>query len=262
MSSLQLPPFTARLHTANSPHRRISSFTGSYFGTRTRGYIDPQVSGHHTFWISARNAAELWISEDRALGKYGKRRIAAIDPKLGTGHGIPSNVSNLWDQFASQQSKSVYLEAGQSYYLEVLHQNGHGDNPHSSLAWAANGAPRTLLPAFAVESYLPTPDDTDDDYLPDTWETQYGLNPLDNGLTDAARQGERGDLDGDGLLKIVRSSSWAATLATPIPMATVKAMVMNSMLLDPKSSLPMRSPILCWVKWNSADLPPLLRVGQ
>jgi hypothetical protein len=174
-------------------------FTGAYFGTRTRGYIKPQVSGHHTFWISARNAAELWISEDSALGKYGKRRIAAIDPKLGTGHGVQSNASNLWDQFASQQSKPVYLEAGQSYYLEVLHQNGHGDNPHSSLAWAANGEPRVPLPASAVESYLTTSDDADDDYLPDAWEAQYGLNPLDNGLTDAARQGERGDLDGDGL---------------------------------------------------------------
>ena len=174
-------------------------FTGTYFGTRTRGYIKPLVSGYHTFWISARNSAELAISTDSTLGKYAKRRIAAIDPKLGTGHGIDSNSSNLWDQFASQQSKPVYLEAGQSYYLEILHQNGHGGNPHSSLAWAVDGGPRTPMPASAFESYLTTPDDADDDYLPDAWETQYGLNPADNGSIDQARQGERGDHDDDGL---------------------------------------------------------------
>jgi hypothetical protein len=173
--------------------------TGTYFGTRSRGYFEPQVSGHHTFWISARNSAELWISDDSVAGKYPKRRIAAIDPKLGTGHGIDSSSTNLWDQFASQQSKPVYLEAGHSYYLEIIHQNGHGGNPHSSLAWAVNGGPRIPIPASAVESYLTTPDDADDDYLPDAWETQYGLNPSDNGSIDMARQGERGDHDGDGL---------------------------------------------------------------
>jgi len=177
-------------------------FTGTYFGTRTRGYIKPLVSGYHTFWISARNSAELAISTDSTLGKYAKRRIAAIDPKLGTGHGIDSNSSNLWDQFASQQNKPVYLEAGQSYYLEILHQNGHGGNPHSSLAWAVDGGPRTPMPASAFESYVITPDDADDDYLPDAWETQYGLNPADNGSIDQARQGERGDFDGDGLTNL------------------------------------------------------------
>ncbi len=177
-------------------------FTGAYFGTRTRGYIKPQVSGHHTFWISARNSAELWLSTDSTLGKYAKRRIAAIDSKLGHGHGIPCNASNLWDQFASQQSEPIYLEAGQTYYLEILHQNGHAGAPHSSLAWARDGGPRTPIPDAVVGSYIATPDDADDDFLPDAWEIQYGLSPLDNGRTDMARQGERGDYDGDGLTNL------------------------------------------------------------
>jgi hypothetical protein len=178
------------------------NFTGAYFGTRTRGYIRPQTSGHYTFWISARNSAELWLSTDTALGKYAKRPIAAIDTKLGHGHGIPSNAANLWDQFASQQSEPIYLEAGQSYFIEMLHQNGHGAAPHSSLAWARDGGPRTLLPESAVESYAITPDDADNDFLPDAWETQHGLNPSDNGSIDQARQGERGDFDGDGLTNL------------------------------------------------------------
>lgn len=174
-------------------------FSGAYFGTRTRGYIKPEQSGYHTFWISGRNSAALWLSTDATRGKYAKQLLADVDPQKGAGHGIDSESANLWDQFASQQSKAVYLEAGKSYYLEILHQNGHAGNPHSSVAWARDGGPRTTIPASAVESYHKTADDVDDDHLPDAWESQHGLDATDNGRIDLARQGERGDFDDDGL---------------------------------------------------------------
>ncbi len=174
-------------------------FAGHYFGTRVRGYITPETSGDYTFWISARNSAELWLSADLKEGKYAKRRIAFMDLNTGAGHGIGSNEPNLWDRFSTQRSERVRLEAGQSYYIETLHQNGHVGNPHVSIAWARDNGTREALPASVVSSYLKTPDDLDDDYLPDAWESQHGLDAADNGLVDPMRQGERGDFDGDGL---------------------------------------------------------------
>ena len=180
-----------------SPDQLI--YPGIYFGTRTRGYLKPQQSGYHSFWISGRNSVELWMATDTTRGKYSKRLIAAIDPKNGTGHGIDWASGNLWDQFAAQQSQPIYLEAGKSYYFEIVQQNGHGGNAHSLMAWARHGDPRSMLPASVVASYQKTSDDLDDDYLPDAWERQYGLDAQDHGRIDRVHQGERGDYDEDGL---------------------------------------------------------------
>jgi hypothetical protein len=174
-------------------------FAGQYFGTRSRGYVTPTATGDYTFWLSARTGSELWISSNLSFGKYAKRRIAAMGADLGHGHGIGWNESNLWDRYASQQSAKIHLEAGQTYYLEIIQQHGHTNEAHSSVAWARDGGVREVLPASVASAYVKTPDDADDDYLPDAWETQYGLNPTDNGATDPVKQGERGDFDGDGL---------------------------------------------------------------
>lgn len=174
-------------------------FTQLYFGARMRGYIEPKVTGDYTFWLSARNGAELYLSTDLSEGKYAKRVITSLDPKTGAGHGIGSNESNLWDRFSTQRSETIHLEAGQKYYTEVLLQNGHVGNAHASIAWAYNGGPRTDLPSDVAFSYINTPDDSDDDFLPDAWESQYGLSITDNGAIDMQRQGESGDYDGDGL---------------------------------------------------------------
>jgi PA14 domain/F5/8 type C domain/Bacterial TSP3 repeat len=174
-------------------------FSNNYFGARMRAYIEPMVSGDYTFWFSARTAGELYLSTDSAKGKYAKRVIASLDPKTGAGNGIGSGESDLWDRFSTQRSKTIHLEAGQRYYTEVLLHNGHFSDSHASIAWACNGGPRTNLPGDVVHSYLKTPDDAEDDFLPDAWESQYGLDIADNGATDMLRQGERGDFDGDGL---------------------------------------------------------------
>lgn len=58
---------------------------------------------------------------------------------------------------------------------------------------------RGLIPAASLSSFARDADDADDDYLPDSWESTYGLNPQDNGFTERAREGEYGDYDADGL---------------------------------------------------------------
>jgi hypothetical protein len=77
---------------------------------------------------------------------------------IGTSHGIGSGEENLWDRFTSQQSKVFHLEAGQSYYLEVLHESSFGLDAHASVAWARDGGPREILPASVVRSYAKSAD--------------------------------------------------------------------------------------------------------
>ena len=174
-------------------------FSDSLAATRSRAYLTPTISGNYTFWLSARSSAELSLSTDLARGKYAKQKIAAMDSDLGSGSGIGWNELNLWDRFAGQQSAVFSLVAGQTYYLEINHHGGGQGASHSSVAWARDGGVREMIPDALFSSYTKTPDDRDDDFLPDAWETLKGLSSADNGYYDISRQGERGDYDGDGL---------------------------------------------------------------
>ena len=168
-----------------------------YAGARLRGYITATVSGNYRFWLSSRNGGQLWLSENET--KYHKKKLAEMGATVGTGHGTSQWDTNKWDQFASQMSKEVYLEAGQKYFMEVLTQQGHGGSRHVSVAWAAPDQAREELPMNVVSSYVFELEDSDDDYLPDAWEIQYGLSTTDNGGIDRLREGEYGDFDMDGL---------------------------------------------------------------
>lgn len=171
---------------------------GDYFATRARGYLVAPRTGVYQFWLTANTSGELWLSTDQT--KYAKRRIARIDPEVGTGQGVVlTDVGAPWDVYSSQMSEPVSLVAGRKYFIEVLHQRGHGNEPHFGVAWAINGGDREILPYDALASYAPEAADADDDYLPDAWETLHGLDPQDNGAGDRERQGERGDFDADGL---------------------------------------------------------------
>lgn len=169
----------------------------NYFATRHRGYLIAPETGYYRFWVTGRSGVELNLSTDSS--KYRKKLIAQMNPEISTGYGIDTISSNLWDVYGSQMSSDIYLEAGQKYYMEAIQTTGHMGGSHLRVAWARPGKGREILATDHLDGYYPTPDDADDDYLPDAWETQYGLDPLDNGLTDLARQGERGDHDGDGL---------------------------------------------------------------
>ena len=168
-----------------------------YFADRMRGYVVAPETGNYRFWISATNGAQLFISQGE--DKYRKQIIAEMGPEVGTGHGSNFHAVNKWDRFVTQMSEEIQLVAGQKYFIEVVHQHGHGHFPHASIAWARPGADREEIPAGSVSSYFPVAGDADDDSLLDTWETQYGLSVTDNGLVDRAKEGENGDFDSDGL---------------------------------------------------------------
>ena len=186
------------------PSRRQLAFTNRFTdisensGARLRGRITVPTTGDYRFWLSCRNAGELWLSTEET--KYRKRKIAELSPDIGTGYGVSvGDEANPWDQFASQMSRPVHLEAGHSYFIEILTQQGHVSGCHASVAMAIEGGERQPLPLEYLESYPLEDSDADDDYLPDEWESQFGLSPTDNGLIDRLRQGDRGDADGDGI---------------------------------------------------------------
>ncbi len=194
-SAFYAPPASLSLVPRASTTEKLSSST--YFAARMRGYLVAPQSGDYRFWISARNGAELNLSTDAT--KYRKRRIAEINPDIGCGHGIGVNNTNLWDCYPAQMSQVIHLDKDQKYFFEALLANGHVGDAHVSLAWAQPGGLREPIPAASLQSYFQEAEDADDDYLPDAWESLHGLNPQDNGRLDLARQGERGDFDGDGL---------------------------------------------------------------
>ncbi len=173
-------------------NRATSVFTDidKYSGGRLRGYITAPDTGKYTFWVSSSTSAELWLSADQT--KYRKNRIASNG-------GVPWDSTNFWDLFSSQMSEEVELVAGEKYYIEILSQQHHSASQHIRFAWARPGAEREPVPSEFLSTYAREAEDMDDDYLPDAWETQNGLDPADNGLIDRARQGERGDFDLDGL---------------------------------------------------------------
>ena len=88
------------------------------YGVRLRGYICPPQTGNYTFWISSDDQGELWLSSDRSPAN--KKRIAHVPGWTN---------SRVWDKYPEQQSTSVFLQKGESYYVEALMKEGlGGDN--------------------------------------------------------------------------------------------------------------------------------------
>ena len=174
---------------------------GDNYATRYRGTITAPTTGDYTFWISGDDEAELWLSDASLvkdatplINKFGKQKIAWVQDQR---FGLDYTSDEDFDRFATQRSRTITLTAGQNYYIEVLHKESAGDD-HVAVAWQVPGSTRTIIPSSAFASYVPEDSDPDDDFLPSAWESQYGLNPADNGITDA-RDGQYGDWDADGL---------------------------------------------------------------
>ncbi len=177
--------------------------TTDWFASRLRGTLTAPVGGSYRFWVAGDNHCELWLSTDGS--KFFKRKIAEVAPSPWDHPDAPAWTGrDDWDARDGQISAAIELEAGESYFIEVLHKDGSGDD-HVSLAWqrretgANEWSERVAIPAEALHSYAGSDDDQDDDYLPDGWEEQYGLDPKDNGRGDPEKQGEHGDFDNDGL---------------------------------------------------------------
>ena len=111
---------------------------GDAHGSRIRGYLHPWVSGDYQFWIAGDDACELWLSRDEDPGQ--KVRIC------GTREWTRPQA---FDKQPEQKSGRIHLDAGGSYYLEVLHKQ-HAGAESIAVAWQPPNAIRTLIPHDAL----------------------------------------------------------------------------------------------------------------
>jgi hypothetical protein len=96
---------------------------GDNFGARVRGYLCAPETGNYTFWIASDDQSELWVSTDATVAN--KKLVSSV-----TGYTTASE----WEKYPTQKSAAVALQAGQTYYFEVLHkESGSGD--HFAVGW-------------------------------------------------------------------------------------------------------------------------------
>ena len=94
-------------------------------GARLRGFIHPNVTGPHVFYVSGDSCAELFLSTDESPEN---KRLIASCPQWAGG----------FDAHPEQKSAPIQLEAGKKYYIETL-QLGGGGNGHTDVGWDIPG---------------------------------------------------------------------------------------------------------------------------
>jgi len=125
-----------------------STNSGDNYGERIRGYLTAPVTGNYRFWLAANYAAELWLSNDaEPVNKV--RRAFVIKPTL----------PRQWNAQPAQRSAWLSLEAGQRYYIEILHKASTGSD-HWSVGWlldptGTNLVPSGIVPGYVLSPYLP-----------------------------------------------------------------------------------------------------------
>jgi hypothetical protein len=116
----------------------LTSFTSGIdvadnYSRRMTGQIVAPATGTYVFWIASDDASRLYLSTTSS---------AANKVQIATLSGYTSFQN--WDANASQKSANITLTAGQSYYMEVQHQEGGGGD-HVSVAWQGPSFARTPI---------------------------------------------------------------------------------------------------------------------
>ncbi|MBA2250979.1 MAG: T9SS type A sorting domain-containing protein, partial [Chitinophagaceae bacterium] len=133
------PTSTSQLTLFEAP-----SNIGDNYGARIRGYLCPPQTGNYTFWIAGDNGAELWLSTD---DNPANKVLIASAP--GNGFTSPRE----WTKYSTQQSATVYLKAGQRYYIEALHKEGSGGD-NVAVKWQLpDGTNEAPIPGTRLSPY-------------------------------------------------------------------------------------------------------------
>jgi hypothetical protein len=119
------------------------NWTTSY-GERDRAYLVAPATGYYTFWIAGDDATQLYLSTTSG-------HTTDPDYKALIAYANSATGSRAWaSSQTTQRSASIYLEAGQSYYIEALMKQGTG-NSSLAVAWLAPNAP-TLPTTYSALS--------------------------------------------------------------------------------------------------------------
>lgn len=110
---------------------------GNNYGQRLRAFLHPPVSGAYHFWLAGNESAQVRLSSD--ADPIHAQTIITLSAATGE-RGFDESAMNV------QRSTPVFLQAGQRYYLEVLHKEGSGSD-HVAVAWTIPAALPTLQTA-------------------------------------------------------------------------------------------------------------------
>lgn len=112
------------------------------YGTRIRGYLHPPSSGDYTFWIASDDSGQLWLSSNDEPANASQ--IAYVDGWTN---------SREWTKFAEQESASLSLTAGQTYYIEALHKEGAGGD-NLAVSWEGPGFSQEVIDGSYLSPFL------------------------------------------------------------------------------------------------------------
>lgn len=110
------PSSTSQLTSLASP-----ADSGDDYGVRLRGFLTAPESGDYRFYLRADEAATLYLADDEEPVNSWKRAE------------LTAPVTSA-DWSAAASSPLLRLEAGQRYYLEVLHKESSGSD-HLAVGW-------------------------------------------------------------------------------------------------------------------------------
>ncbi|MBI9044414.1 MAG: hypothetical protein JEZ06_08010 [Anaerolineaceae bacterium] len=88
---------------------------GDNYGERYQGYICAPYTDYYRFYVSSDQDSELYLST--STNPAGMSKIAYVDGWTD---------EEDWDQYLSQRSAWIFLNAGQEYYTESYHVEGEG----------------------------------------------------------------------------------------------------------------------------------------
>lgn len=134
---------------------------GNNYGERIRGYITAPVTGNYYFWIAGSDSAELWIANDNQPANK-VRRAYVLPTANPTPPPYNGTASRQWNLQPNQKSPWLTLEAGQQYYVEVLHKAGVETNDNVAVGWSqdpvgTNTAPSQVVPGYVSSRFFPAP---------------------------------------------------------------------------------------------------------
>lgn len=136
----------------------ITNYGGDY-GERIRGYFTAPVTGNYYFWIAGSDSAQLSVSDDNnQVNELVRAYVTPTNNPTAPGHNGTS--SRQWNLQSSQQSGWLLLNAGQPYYIEILHKAGAGTNANWSVGWlqdptGTNTTPAGVVPGYLLSRYYP-----------------------------------------------------------------------------------------------------------
>ncbi|MBN2064804.1 MAG: lamin tail domain-containing protein, partial [Sedimentisphaerales bacterium] len=116
------------------------------YGTRTRGWLYPPVTGDYTFYLNCDDNGSLLLSTD--TDPANATEIAYIYGQ--NTWGDPGN----WSKFSSQKSQVITLQAGNAYYIEALQK----DNVGGDFLYVGWEGPGISGPTIITNAYLKTPE--------------------------------------------------------------------------------------------------------